>query len=138
MAPSSEEVFRLVYLENNTVLISDADIVSYNLTSQEIAITDGASERLTGLGDGLYSFTGFVISIDGEEVYYGVFRSAFMSAIPGPPRISILFPSMLFPSETENHNAIRMFYPVFEPPSDQLEANARFVEYFEEANKLSY
>jgi len=85
------------------------------------------------MGDRLYSFTGFLIRIDGEEVYRGVFRSAFMSAISDPPKISILFPS-----EIENHNAIRMFYPGFEPPSDQPEANAKLVEYFEESNKLSY
>ena len=131
--PPSEEGFRLVFLENNILLIFDADIVSYNLTSQELAITDTASERLLDMGDGLYSFTGFFIRIDGEEVYRGVFRSAVMSAIPGPPKISILFPS-----EIENHNAIRMFYPGFEPPSDQPEANAKLVKYFEKANKLSY
>jgi len=138
VTPPSEAGFKIIYLENNDVLISDADILSYNWTSQEIAITDAASERLMGMGDSLYSFTGFVIRIDGEEVYRGVFRSAFMSAIPGPPRISILFPSMLFPSQTENRNAIRMFYPSFEPPSDQPEENAKLSEYFEEANKLSY
>ena len=131
--PPSEGGFRLVFLENNVLLISDADVVSYNLRArQEIAITDTASERLVGMGDRLYSFTGFLIRIDGEEVYRGVFRSAVMSAIPGPPKISILFPS-----EIENHNAIRMFYPGFEPPSDQPEANAKLVEYFEESNKLS-
>jgi len=37
---------------------------------------------------------------------------------------------MLFPSETENRNAIRLFYPTFEPPSDKPEAYAKFVQYF--------
>ena len=136
--PPSEGGFRLVFLEGDVLLISDVDVVSYNLTNQEIAITDTASERLVGMGDRLYSFTGFSIRIDGEEVYHGVFRSAFMSAIPDPPKISILFPSILFPSEIENPNAIRMFYPWFEPPSEQPEANAKLVKYFEESNKLSY
>jgi len=127
----SEEGLRIVSLESNAVLISDADVLSYNLTSQEIAITDQASDRLTALGDSLYSFTdGFVIKIDGEEVYRGVFRLAIHSAVPSPPKISILYPSMLFPSETENRNAIRLFYPTFEPPSDKPEAYAKFVQYF--------
>jgi len=139
VTPPLEDEFRMVSLENNVLLISDADILSYNWTSQEIAITDVASERLVDIGDSLYSFdNGFVITIDGEEVYRGVFRTAVMSAIPSPPRVSILFPSMLFPSETENHNIIRMFYPGFEPPSDQLEANARFFQYFEDVDKLTY
>jgi hypothetical protein len=133
MNPSSEEGFRLVSLENNSLLISDADVVSYNCTSQEITIVEAASQRLQRMGDDLYSFTdGFIIRIDGEEVYRGVFRTAFMSAIPEPPNISILFPSMVFPSETENYSAIRMFFPWFEPPSDQSEANARFSQYFEQ------
>src|SRR5512137_2310437 len=94
VVPPSEEGFRLVSLESSAVLISDADIVSYNWTSQEIAITDAASERLLQIGDDLYSFAdGFVIRIDGEEVYRGVFRTAIMSAIPESPKISILFPS---------------------------------------------
>ena len=127
----SEEGLRIVSLESNALLISDADVLSYNLTSQEIAITDQASDRLTALGDSLYSFTdGFVLKIDGEEIYRGVFRMAIHSAIPSPPKISILYPSMLFPSETENRNAIRMFYPTFEPPSNQPETYAKFVQYF--------
>jgi len=139
IAQSPETEFRIVSLENNALIISDADILSYNWTSQEIAITDEASDRLVGMGDSLYSFaSGFVIRINGEEVYRGVFRAAYMSAIPESPRISILFPSMLFPSETENRNAIRMFYPWFDPPSDQPEENARLFDYFEDVNKLSY
>ena len=136
MASSSKEKFTLIFLENNVLLISDADVVSYNVTNQEIAITEIASERLVGMGDELYSFTGFEIRIDGEALYQGVFRSAIMSAIPGPPRICVLFPSMFLQSGIESNNAIRMFYPGFEPPSDQIEANAKFRDYFGQATKL--
>ena len=91
------------------------------------------------IGDSLYSFdNGFVIRMNGKEVYRGVFRTAIMPAIPSPPRISILFPSMLFPSETENHNAIRMFYPASEPPNDEPEANAKSFQYFKDVDKLAY
>ncbi len=139
VAPPSEEGFRLVSLESNAVLISDADIVSYNWTSQEVVVTDAASERLLQIGDDLYSFAdGFVIRIDGEEVFRGIFRTAVMSAIPESPKISILFPSVLFPSETENRHTLTMFYPWFEPPNDQPEANARLSQHFEGVNKLTY
>ena len=136
MESPSKEGFTLTFIENNVLLISDADVISYNVTSQEIAITEIASERLVNIGNELYNFTGFVIRIDGEEVYQGVFRSAIMSAIPGPPRICVLFPSMFLQLGIENNNAIRIFYPGFEPPSDQSEANAKFSEYFARANKL--
>jgi len=139
VAQSPENGIRIVSLENNALIISDVDILSYNWTSQEITIADEASDRLEGMGDSLYSFSsGFVIRINGEEVYRGVFRAAYMSAIPEYPRISILFPSMLFPSETENRNAIRIFCPWFEPPSDQPEENAILFDYFVDVNKLSY
>ncbi len=132
--PRLEEGFSLVTLGNGGLLISDSDVVSYNWTSQEITIVEAASERLLGVGDDLYSFThGFVIRIGGEEVYRGVFRTAIMSAIPESPKIAVLFPS-----ETGNRNAIRLFYPWFEPPSDQAEANARIFRYFERVNKLTY
>ncbi len=136
MESPSKEGFTLTFIENNVLLISDVDIVSYNITSKEIAITEIASGRLVDMENKLYNFTGFVIRIDGEEIYHGVFRSAIMSAIPDPPRICVLFPSMFLKSGIENNNAIRMFYPRFEPPSDQLEANAKFSDYFAQANKL--
>ncbi len=134
----SEVGFSLVSLKGNTLLISDADVLSYNWTSQEIALTDGASERLLQIGEDLYSFTdGFVIKIDGEELYQGVFRSPIMSAIPEPPKISIMFPSVLFPSDFENNHAVRMFFPGFQPPKDQPEKNFRLSEYFEGVNRLT-
>jgi hypothetical protein len=94
--PSFEEEFKLIFLENDTILISDSDIITYNMTNQEITITDSASKRLCDMGDEIYSFTGFIIRINSEEVYQGVFRSAIMSAIPSSPKICILFPSLLF------------------------------------------
>jgi hypothetical protein len=136
MNSSSKEGFSLTFLENNVLLISDADVISYNVTSQEIAIKEIASKRLLDMGDELYSFTGFAIRIDGEELYQGVFRSAIMSAIPGPPRICILFPSIIIQSGIESNNTIRLFYPGFEPPSDQIEANTKLSECFGQTNKL--
>lgn len=137
MMQPSEAGFRIYSIENNALLISDADILSYNWTSQEMAITPEASERLTEMGD-FYSWTGFVIEIDGEEIYCGIFRAHTMSAIPASPRISILFPSVLFPSQSINYGAIRMFFPFFQPPSDQPVNNAKILHYFEKTNKLKY
>jgi hypothetical protein len=135
----SEAGFRLISLKDNTLLVSDADVLSYNWTSQEVALTSVASERLLQMGDNLYSLTdSFVIKIDGKEVYRGVFRSPIMSAIPEPPKISIMFPSMLFQSTSENHHAIRMFYPGFQPPSDQPDKNLSLFQHFEGVNKLTY
>ena len=138
-AQPSQAGFKLVSLEDNAVLVSDPDVLYYNWTSQEIAITDEASQRLLERGDSLYNMTsGFIITINGEEVYRGVFRMAVHSAIPPAPQISILFPSMLFPSETQNYGSMRLFYPFFEPPDDQPEANAKFYQHFENSGKMIY
>jgi len=138
-AQPAESGFRIISLENNIPLVTDADVLSYNWTSQEITLTNEASQRLIQMGQNLYNYSsGFVIKINGEEVYRGVFRSPIMSAIPEPPKISIMFPSMLFPSENQNNQAIRMFYPGFQPPIDQPEKNLQLSQYFEEANKLTH
>lgn len=135
----SEEGFRIVASQDNVVLISDVDVLSYNWTSQEMSITDAASQRLLGLGDSLYSFSaGFIIKINGEEIYRGVFRAAYMSAIPAPPKISILFPSLTYPSGVENPKAMMLFYPSGKLPTDQSEANTKLSNYFEKVNKLTY
>jgi hypothetical protein len=126
MLRPSETGFQIVSVDDNAVLISDADVLSYNWTSQEMAITSAASERLRAVGDSLYNYSiGFIVRIEGEEVYRGVFRTSFMSAVPSSPKISIIYPSMLSPSGTDNPNAIRLFYPSFEPPTDQAQANTR-------------
>ena len=136
---TSQEGFRLVFVENNALLISDDDILSYNWTSQEMTLTDSASQRLLAFGNDLYRYSeGFIITINGEEVYQGIFRAGYMSAIPAPPKISILFPSLFFPTGVENPKALMMFYPSGKPPGDQTEANQRLSDYFEQRNKLIY
>jgi hypothetical protein len=138
MMQSSEAGFRIYSIENNALLISDADVLLYNWTAQEMAITTEGSGRLTEMG-GLYSRTGgFVIKIDGEEIYRYVFRTYDMSAIPASPRISILYPSAFFPFESVNYGAIQMFFPSFQSPSDQSENSVKILNYFEKINKLEY
>jgi hypothetical protein len=139
MRKPSEGGFRIYSLDDNTLLISDADILSYNWTSQEMAITAQASARLNQSGGYLYSYsTGFVVRIDGEEMYRGIFREVTMSAVPAPPKISIVFPSVVLPSGTENYRAIRWFFPFFHPPSDQPVNNAKLLQYFKKVQKLVY
>lgn len=133
----SERGFRIYSLQNNALLISGDDILAYNWTSQKMTITPAASERLNSMED-LYNWTGFVVRIDGEEIYSGVFRSPNMSATPAPPRISIEFPSVFYPSSSPNYGAVRMFFPFFQPPGDQQASNAKILHYFEGVNKLEY
>lgn len=129
--PSSEGGFRLVFLEDNSLLVSDPDIVSYNSTSQEITLTAQASQRLTQMGDELYKSVA-VIRINGEEIYQGLFRTAYMSAIPPPSKITILFPS-----DVTGDHALRLLFPQSEPSNNMQEHYTPFIQYFEDANKLT-
>jgi len=135
--PKQEKGFVLALNDGSVPLLSDADIVSFNLTSQEIAITENASERLANLGNGLYDFSSvYVFKVNGEEVCQGIFRSVIMSALPPPPKIAILYPSFDYLTNEENNHAIRLFYPNFEVPVDQTENNSKLVAYFQEAGKV--
>lgn len=132
---TSQAGFRIYAVQDNALLLSDDDIVSYNWTSQEISLTPKAAARLSNVTD-LYSWTGFAIKIDGDEVYEGVFRRITMSAIPAPPRISILYPSVTLPNETENAKAMKMFYMSSPGYGDQGDNGTRIRQYFERTDKL--
>ncbi len=135
--PKQEKGFVLALSDGSVPLLSEADIVSFNLTSQEITLTDNASERLANLGNGLYNFNSvYIFRVNGEEVYQGIFRSAIMSAVPSPPKIAVLYPSFDYLTNQENNHAIRLFYPNFEVPSDQTENNAKLAAYFQEAGQV--
>lgn len=128
---ASESGFRIYDSKNNALVISDSDILSYNWTSQEITLTNQSSERLKNMGDNLYNFTGFVIKIDGKEVYSGVFRAPYMSALSPPPKIAIEFPD--YP---ENYRIMRMFFPTFQPSNDYATQNLKIYQHFEKIGKL--
>ncbi|MCW4010264.1 MAG: hypothetical protein NWF05_06540 [Candidatus Bathyarchaeota archaeon] len=129
--PASEDGFQLVSVEDNSLFVSDPDIVSYNSTSQEITLTAQASQRLTQMGDELYRSV-VAIRINGEEMCQGLFRTAYMSSIPPPSKISIFFPSDL----TDDH-ALRLLYAQSEPSSNLQENYVKFIQYFDDANKLT-
>lgn len=130
--------FTMVYLSDNSTLLTDVDILSFNSTSQEFTLTQNASERLQQLGFSLYNFTNTVsIRVNGEEIYRGIFRNAAMSAVPQPPTVAILYPSITFPEGTQMDNVMRLFYPGFTPPSDMQAMNTKLVNFFENTNRLS-
>lgn len=130
--------FTMVYLSDNYTLITDTDIVSFNSTSQEFTLTQNASERLQQLGYTLYNFTNTVsIRVNGEEIYRGIFSNAAMSAVPQPPIVAILYPSITFPEGTQIDNVMRLFYPSFTPPDSMSTMNAKLVAFFEDTNRLS-
>ncbi len=135
--PASETGFSLVRLNDNSLLVSDADVLSFNASSQEMVLSDASSRRLLQAGDSLYMFNGTVsVRVNGEEIYQAIFRASSMSALPAPPTIAICFPSMHFPSGVEDDHELRLFYPGFQPPGDLADMNAKLTQYFQETGRL--
>jgi hypothetical protein len=133
-----DDGFTMVYLSDNSTLLSDSDILSFNSTSQEFNLTDAATQRLQAAGDNLYNFSNVVsVRINGEEIYQGIFRSAVMSAVPELPTVAILYPSITFPGGAEKENAMRIFYPGFTVPSDMQAMNTKLTSFFEDTNRLT-
>ncbi len=131
--------FSLTILKDNTVLISDADVLSYNWTSQEMVLSEAASQKIMSRGESLYNFAEeFSVRIDDQEIYRGIFRSPTMSALPAPPKIAIMYPSIVLPSASQNIHAIRLFYPGFQAPEDRAESNVELSQHFAETGRLSY
>ena len=77
MAPS-EEGFGIYLLEPDELVISDLEIISYNKTSHNIKLTDAGVEKIESLQVPLNG-AGFVIKVDGEEIYRGAFWSPISS-----------------------------------------------------------
>lgn len=137
-SPPPAHGFNITALQDDTLLVSDAQVLSFNATSQEFTLNNAASQKLMQMRDILYNYNYTVtLKIDGEEIYQGLFRAVWMSAVPSPPEIAILFPSFNFTDDTENSHAMRLFYPYFQPGSNQLEANQKLIHYFEATNRLT-
>ena len=74
----SKERFGIYLLENDELVISDKNIISYNRTSHEIRLNEEGVKKIKTLD--LYQKP-FVIKLDGKEVYNGSFWSD-ISSIP--------------------------------------------------------
>ena len=72
--------FGIHLLENDELVVSDEDIISYNKTSHEIKLTEKGIEKIRTLKVGV-SGRPFVIKLDGREIYDGSFWHS-LSSIP--------------------------------------------------------
>lgn len=77
----SKEEFGIYLLENDELVISDRDIISYNKSSHEIKLTDEGVRKIKT--QDLYHKP-FIIKLNGEEIYNGSFWSGVSSlSYPG-------------------------------------------------------
>ncbi len=116
------EGFGIFSLENNELLISDVDIVSYNKSSHEIKLTDEGVEKIKALQVPVRGKP-FVVMLNGREMYNGSFWT---------PISSISYSGIVIETLVHNNTIkIEMGYPTskfFEnkDPRDQSEIFGHF------------
>src|SRR4030042_1944486 len=74
----TERKFGVYLLENDELVISDIDIVSYNKTSQVMELTEGGADKIQNLKVEMEGKP-FVIKLDGREMYNGSFWTSISS-----------------------------------------------------------
>ena len=90
-----------------TPIISDADIVSYDILQHAMTLTPAAMKRATKRS---LAGTPFVVVADGERIYAGYFTSCIMSvAFPNPA--IVVDRSAIFPDQPANTLYLDREYP---------------------------
>jgi hypothetical protein len=123
--------FGIYLLENDTLIISDADILSYNKTSHEIDLTDECVKRLEEAKTPI--FGRFVIRINAEDIYYGTFVPPFVSRSYPDSEPVIMTPPL---SGSYDFVKIQMGYPFDQPQDVDPRNNTKVFDYFQKVGKL--
>jgi hypothetical protein len=127
----SREGFGIYLLENDTLIISDVDMLSYNKTNHGIDLTDECAKRLEEVKTPI--FGRFVIRINAEEIYYGTFVPSFVSRSYPSSEPVIMTPPL---SGSYDFVKIQMGYPFNQPPDVDPRNNSKIFDYFQKAGKL--
>jgi len=126
MTPSVDG-FGIYLLESGELVISDLEIVSYNKTSHEIKLTDAGVEKIEGLQMPLNG-AGFVIKVEGEEIYCG----AFWSPISSLPYHGVVIEILVI----NNSVKIDAGYPSSQFQGEDPRDNPKVFDYLEKVGKL--
>jgi len=77
---TSREGFGIYLLDNNELVVSDKDIVSYNKTCHEIKLTEEGVRKIGALSFEVPVYgKPFVVKLNDREMYNGSFWSSFSS-----------------------------------------------------------
>lgn len=145
---SLEEGFGIYHLETGKLLISDKDIIAYNKNTHSIKLTEEAVKRLRSyvpyktmtLNDSAYTIPklgglyqkSFVVKLNGERLYEGIFWSSVSSS--SYSRIVIIDVLLI---TNEDHIQIVAGYPdssYFKGIDPRR--NSKIFDHFQKAGKL--
>jgi len=121
--------FEIFLLENNKQVLSDEDIVWYNMTSHEIKLTQAGADKIEALHVPVEEGQ-FIVKIGGHEIYNGTFMTPISSLTP-PPSDAVI--ETLFQNNTIR---IQIGYPPVQPTGKDPRVNSELSSHFQDINKL--
>ena len=124
----SDGGFSVYLLGSDELVISDLDIISYNKTSHEMKLTEAGVAKIEGLQAPLNG-TGFVVRIEGEEIY----RGAFWSPISSLPYHGVVIETVV----TDNTVKIEAGYPPSQFQDEDPRDNPKIFDYLARIGKLT-
>jgi len=127
----SKNGFGIYLSENSVQVISDADVLYYNRTSHEMTLTNECAERMKNMKEPLHG--GFVVKLDGEELYRGTFVPPIVSRSYPSTEVVIVYPSF---SESYSTMKIQMGYPWDQPTGQDPRNNTKILQHFEKSGRL--
>lgn len=128
----TKESFGIYLLEENKLIVSEKDIISYNKTSHVIKLT---SEGYNKFGELFEHKKHFVVRLDGKDTYNGTLWSGVSSE--GVLDVVIVGGDFSIDTSCENCIKIRGSYPSISYPGDHdPRNNSEIFNYFEEIGKL--
>jgi len=124
----SEGGFGIYLLESGELVISEMEIISYNKTSHEIKLTEAGVAKIEGLQVPLNG-TGFVVKVEGEEIY----RGAFWSPVSSIPYQGVVIETVV----NDNTVKIEAGYPSSHFQGEDPRNNSEIFDYLNRVGKLT-
>ena len=120
--------FGIYLLGSGELVISDREIVSYNKTSHEIELTEAGVAKIEGLQVPVNG-TGFVVKVEGEEIY----RGAFWTPISSLPYNGVVIETVV----TDDSVKIEAGYPSSQFQGEDPRDNPKIFDYLSRLGKLT-
>jgi len=121
-----EAGFNLILTKDDSKLLSDTDIQSYNVSSYTLTLTDECVDRMKTMKEPLIG--DFIITINGESDLHGIFVSPMVSRSYPSTEVVIVYPSI--PSDYKTMK-IQMGYPWDQPTDNDPRHDSKMTQYFD-------